>query len=708
MDFENKQTIHRFIGIAVALTLFGVAIIGTAIYETLTKEQYWEIVRKRLIMQQKEIPARRGNIYAADGQLLVGTMPVYTLRLDYVIQDKNDSIGAAKMQVWRDSAFKADLDSLSLGLHEIFPKTSAAAFKANLSKGFQKKKHTWLIQRNVSYINYLKVLKLPFIRHGQQRSGFYVEELPRRQKPFGSLANRTLGTLVTQEGCDSAQSGLEFSFDTYLRGINGKKHREKVRHMWMDKTDIEPVDGMDVITTLDVDFQDEAEKLLRAKLQEIDAEVGVVVLMEVATGDIKAISNLTRLSPGVYAEVKNNAVTDLWEPGSTFKTAAIMVALEDKKITINDWVDVGKGVYNMHGRLMKDHNWHRGGYNRAISVPECLMFSSNVGVSKLIDQYYHDCPEKFVDGLYREGVGVPMKLPFSGAGKPRVRRPLPDKRNWSKTALAWMSIGYETQIPPIYTVTFYNAIANNGKMVKPRFVKEIQKNGQTVQEFPVEVVKPQICSPSTLKDIQTILERVVNDKTGTGKRAGCKQFHVSGKTGTAQVADEHGSYRTQPARHMVSFCGYYPSDNPQYSCIVCIKHAHGGASGGGQAGPVFSELAQFVMTKSHHREAEAAADSASKFVPAALPGDAKKAKAVFEDLGIQGYHLTEKVPQSLIKKCESIPDVTGLGVRDAVSILEQLGMQVRVHGQGIVKHQSLPAGHELTQDSVIVLELQKK
>jgi cell division protein FtsI (penicillin-binding protein 3) len=332
---------------------------------------------------------------------------------------------------------------------------------------------------------------------------------------------------------------------------------------------------------------------------------------------------------------------------------------------------------------MKDHNWRKGGYGRKISVDECLMFSSNVGVSRIIDEHYFQHPEKYVDGLYREGVGVPFTLPFKGQGFPKVRRPKPDGSNWSKTALAWMSIGYETQIPPIYTVTFYNAIANNGRMVKPRFVRAICKDGVTLKEFPVEVVKEHICKPSTLKDIHEILERVVNDPTGLGKKAGCKQFKVCGKTGTAQVADENGSYHGSPARYMVSFCGFYPSENPKYSCIVCIKKSGLPASGGGQCGPVFSELAQYVMAKGIFREPAEAADSTSVL------------------------QAPEPVKPEMTET-GTIPDVSGLGARDAIRLLESVGLNVRLHGQGRVQKQSIPAGSKPVRGQTITLELGMK
>ena len=684
MNFDSKHIIPRYTFVIIMLTLVGAAVIGSAAYQMIFEKEYWKTVRQRLASQQKDIPAVRGNIYSADGQLLVGSMPIYTLRADFVVKDPNDSIAEQKLRAWRDSAFLHDLDSLCIGLNKLFPETSPADFRQKLLDGKRRGRRNLAIKHNVSYIKYKEFLKLPFVRQGRIKTGFYAEEIPQRQKPYGNMATRTLGSLLP--ACDSAMNGLELAYDSILRGINGKKHREKVRSLWMDRTDVEPINGLDIISTIDVGMQDAAEKILVRKLHEVNGEIGVVVLMEVATGDVKAIANMTRLgSPGnyYYAEVKNNAITDLWEPGSTFKTASMMVALEDGVITRNDGVDVGNGVYMMHGRPMKDHNWRKGGYGRRISVDECLMFSSNVGVSRIIDEHYSQHPEKYVDGLYREGVGVPFTLPFKGQGFPKVRRPKPDGSNWSKTALAWMSIGYETQIPPIYTLTFYNAIANNGRMVKPRFVRAICKDGVTLKDFPVEVVKEHICKPSTLKDIHEILERVVNDPTGLGKKAGCKQFKVCGKTGTAQVADENGSYHGSPARYMVSFCGFYPSEKPKYSCIVCIKKSGLPASGGGQCGPVFSELAQYVMAKGVFREPSEAADSTSV---------------------LQAPEPVE--PQ--ISAAEEVPDVSGLGARDAIRLLEPLGLNVRLHGQGRVQKQNIPAGTKAVRGQTITLELGMK
>jgi Cell division protein FtsI/penicillin-binding protein 2 len=355
------------------------------------------------------------------------------------------------------------------------------------------------------------------------KGGFHELAFNQRKKPFGSLATRTLGD-VFADTAQGAKNGLELAYDTILKGKNGITHRQKVMNKYLNITDVAPQDGLDIVTTIDVGMQDIAEKALLDKLKEIDASVGVAVLMEVATGEVKAIVNMTKCNDGNYREIRNNAVSDMMEPGSTFKTASIMVALEDGVITPNDGVDTGNGQKLMHGRVMKDHNWARGGY-QYLTVPEILMVSSNIGVSTIIDNAYSNNPKKFVQGLYRVGINADLHIPIKGAGKAFIR--IPNKDNWSNTALPWMSIGYETQVPPINTLAFYNAIANNGVMIAPKFVKGVMKNGEMVQEFPTEVVKPSICSERTLKQIQSILQRVVSE--GLAKPAGSKQFHVSGK-----------------------------------------------------------------------------------------------------------------------------------------------------------------------------------
>ncbi|MBQ2011203.1 MAG: penicillin-binding protein 2, partial [Bacteroidaceae bacterium] len=602
---NNSTGRYRFLFIIICLA--ACYILGTALQTMLSPQKdYWVSVGKRFTKENLPIPANRGNLLASDGQLLAGSIPEFRLYMDYVVIDA-DSTARVKAQHWRDSAFKHDIDSIATGLAKIFPDKNKAWFKKRLEDGKKLRRHAWRIYpKNATYIQLQECKKLPLLRETSLKGGFYTEEIIQRKKPFGSLASRTIGDLWRDS--NGAKCGLELSFDSILRGKPGIGHSTKVRNRRIRFIDREPQNGHDLVTTIDVNIQDVAEKAMRKMLTSLDGtEIGIAMVMEVATGDIKAIVNLSRSNDGKFYEMKNNAVSDLMEPGSTFKTASIMVGLEDGKIKKNETVDCTGGTYPMHGRTMRDHNWRKGGYG-TLTVSEILEQSSNIGVSRLIDRAYHNSPQKYVDGLKDLGVGVPLDLPFVGKGEPIIPQPNSKKRYWSKTDLAWMSIGYVTQLTPIHTLTFYNGIANNGRMVKPRFVKAEKDNGIVVREFPTEVIRERMCSQHTLDDIHDILEKVVSK--GLGKRAGNggKLFKVSGKTGTAQMAQEGGKgYHSGTPRYMVSFCGYYPSEAPKYSTIVCIVKKGLPASGGLHCGPVFSEISQYVMSKGVLRDPKDAA-----------------------------------------------------------------------------------------------------
>ena len=667
--------------ILVGISLMGAYILATALKTMLVEADYWREVGQKFVSDSISVPAMRGNILSADGHVMVASLPKYRLFMDYVVIDK-DSAARVKAQAWRDSMVREKADSIAEGLARIFPDKSKQWFKDRFLEGHRRGSHAWnLYPRMASYIQYKQVKELPLLRESPLRGGFNPERIMLRAKPYGSLASRTMGDVAKDSSTDSIRgtSGLEWCYDTIMRGQDGIKHRSRVYKQTVDFFDREPTNGHDLVSTIDVTMQDIAEKAIVNKLKEVNGDKGVVILMEVKTGDIKAMVSMTRYrneqtGESEYYEAQNDAINALWEPGSTFKTGSIMVALEDGKITPETTVETGSGIYMMHGRPMKDHNWHRGGYG-TLNVTQVLEYSSNIGVSRLIDDAYHDCPEKYVQGLYNLGVGIPLGLPMGA--NPRVRMPNTDKikGNWSKTALAWMSIGYETQIPPISTVAFYNAIANNGRFVRPRFVKAEMANGKVVREFPVEVIKEQICSPHTLRDIRTILEKVVSE--GLGKKAGNKRFKVSGKTGTAQVA-ENGSYASHA--YMVSFCGYFPSDDPKYSCIVCIRKRGLPASGGGQCGPVFSEISQLVMNQGVYRDPREAADSTSIFTPTLM------------------REKTEYV-------AGEVPDVIGMGAQKAVYALQRAGLRVRLRGTGSVSDQSIDPGTKNVKGKTITLTL---
>lgn len=704
MKPDNNST-GRYLFIFIIICLAAIYILGTALQTMLSPQKdYWITVSKRFTTENLPIPANRGNLLASDGQLLAGSIPEFRLYMDYVVIDV-DSSARMKAQHWRDSAFKHDLDSIALGLSKIFPDKNKKWFKSRLEEGKKRKSHAWRIYpKNATYIQLQECKKLPLLRETSLKGGFYTEEIIQRKKPFGSLASRTIGDLYRDS--NGAKCGLELSFDSILRGKPGVGHSTKVRNRRIRFVDMEPQHGHDIVTTIDVNIQDAAEKAMRKMLTSLDGtEIGVAMVMEVATGDIKAIVNLMKSEKdGNFYEMKNNAISDLMEPGSTFKTASIMVGLEDGTIKKNERVDCSGGLYPMHGRTMRDHNWRKGGYG-VLSVSEILEQSSNIGVSRLIDKAYHNTPQKYVDGLKELGVGVPLNVPFVGKGEPIIPQPNSKKRYWSKTDLAWMSIGYVTQLTPIHTLTFYNGIANNGRMMKPRFVKAEIDNGIVVREFPTEVIRDKMCSQHTLDDIHDILEKVVSK--GLGKRAGNggKYFKVSGKTGTAQMAATGGKgYHSGTPRYMVSFCGYYPSEAPKYSTIVCIVKKGLPASGGLHCGPVFSEISQYVMSKGAHREPKDAADSTSVFTADIAPGDAEGAMLLAKHLNLRSEaSISEK---SDTTKNSGVPNVIGMGAKSAIYTLKEKKLKVKIKGIGKVVSQSIAAGSTFKAGQTISLQLE--
>ncbi len=702
MQSKNDKAIKRYRFILIVMLVGALYILGRTIYTMLPPESdYWKEVGRN--SKTATIPANRGNILSCDRQVLSGTVPKYALYMDFAVSDP-DSVSKEKTIAFRDSAFRVDLDSIAEGLARIFPDRDEQWFRQRLLQGKKRGKYSWRIYPKLAtYVQYRACKELPLLRESMYRSGFHADEMLLRLKPYGGLASRTIGELYNDTS-SRPKCGLELSFDSILSGRPGTKHYITMRNRKVPVVDTPAENGHDLLTTIDINIQDFADRTLRSKLKEelVNGEIGVAVVMEVKTGDVKAIVNLTRGQDGEYYEMKNNAVSDLWEPGSTFKTASIMVALEDGKIDLNKSVDCAPGIVNMHGRKMKDHNWHRGGYG-VLKVEDILGQSSNIGVSKIIDEAYGSNPAAFVDGLHREGVGIPLDLPFVGKGEPRVPSPRDKARYWSKPDLPWMSIGYVTMLPPISTLTFYNAIANGGKMVRPRFVKAELKDGMVVREFPTEVIKERICKPSTLRDIQYCLEHVVSGGLGRKAGNGGKLFKVSGKTGTAQFS-ENGSYAAH--KYMVSFCGYFPSDDPKYSCIVCIKKHGLPASGGGQCGPVFSEISQYIMSRDSMRNAVAAADTNSVFVPEVTRGSRERAEAIVEGMGLTDKHLNTEEPDTL--PLSQVPDVLGMGVKDAVYTLQKRGLRVRINGRGPIVKQDVAPGSPATKGKTITLTASPK
>lgn len=701
--FESEKVMPRYFFIAVALTIVGVIVVGRAGYIMTAKKDYWEKVAARQKRDSVSVKPNRGNILSCDGQLMASSIPEYKIFMDF-------KAGGEK----KDSILMEKMDSICMGLNRIFPEKSAEAFKKHLLEGREKMSQNWPIwPKRIDYNTYCEVKALPVFRMSIYRGGFHCTEFNARRRPFGSLAQRTVGDMYGAK--DTARCGLELAYDSILRGSDGLTHRRKILNKYMNIPVLAPIDGCDIITTIDVGMQDLAERALieELKLPQVHGDAGVAIVMEVATGDIKAMVNMTKCADGEYREIKNLAVSNLLEPGSVFKTASIMVALDDGVVDTTYKVDTGCGVWNMYGRDMKDHNWRNGGY-QVIGLPRTLEVSSNIGVSRIIDDHYHNHPEKFVEGIYRIGLASDLHLPIAGSTPPRIRMPKKNSRgqwlNWSKTALAWMSIGYETQVPPISTVTFYNAIANNGRMMRPRFISKVMKNGEVVREFPPEVIKERICKEKTLKEMQTILEHVVSQ--GLGAKAGSKSFKVAGKTGTAQVSQGAGGYKSGVTNYLLSFCGYFPADNPKYSCIVCIQKSGLPASGGGMSGVVFHHISEGIMARHLKLRVEDAKDEESVFVPDVKNGNILAANYVLSHLGVktdgnwEGSYVSgsnpiwgtaHRKPQDVgLKKMKTyrniVPDVTGMGASDAVYMLESRGVKTRISGRGKVKTQSIKAG----------------
>lgn len=709
--FNNDKVIPRYMAIAIILTLVGLAIIGKALYIMTVKKTYWTEVADRLKRDSVSVSANRGNILSSEGQILASSIPEFKIYMDF------KAGGEEKDSIWCEK-----VDSICMGLHEIFPQKTAAEFKRDLEKGRQKASRHWPIwPRRIDYNTYTEVKQLPLFRMSKYKSGFHEEEFNARRHPFGTIAERTIGALYGAK--DSARLGLELAYDSILRGTPGLTNRRKVLNKYMNIPVTMPVDGCDIVTTIDVNMQDLAERAVIDELKKIGGDLGVAILMEVKTGDIKAIVNMSRCADGEFREIKNNAVADLREPGSVFKTASMLVALDDGVVDTTYRVDTGSGVWPMHGRAMKDHNWRNGGYGN-ISFSRILEVSSNIGVSRIIDEKYGKNPERFIEGIYRTGLAADLKLPIQGYAKPQIRMPEKDKyghwSNWSKTALPWMSIGYETQIPPISTVTFYNAIANDGIMMRPRFVKSVMKDGKVVTEFPPEkVMEQRIAKLETVKTMQTILEHVVSQ--GLGKKAGSRSFKVAGKTGTAQIA-EGGGYKTGTVKYWLSFAGYFPADNPRYTCIVCLKKSGLPASGGGMSGVVFHNIAEGVMARNLKLDVKDAHDSTYIGIPDVKHGNLSDANYVLNHLGIQTDQSWTKANSPIWGKAERqpslvalqqvqvdrniTPNVIGMGAKDAVYLLESQGLKVRLRGRGKVVKQSYPAGKQVARGSECVLSLE--
>ena len=692
----------------------------------------------------------RGSILASDERPVAVTTPVYRLGLDFLSEPlkvlyaplptgktHQDSLERAKYYATQQE-LNYGLDRLAVLIDSIYDLKahglSRQQLKARWRKGLeQRKRGLPVINLDVSYQQYqILMASSPFApkiiknkRVPSLLSKMIIStERTKRIYPFGSLAYRTIGQLQPsgENNISKGKSGLELRYDYLLRGRIGSARRVYYGNSYRRIVDEPALDGADIVTNLDMDIQSIVEHSLREQLQQLEAESGTVVLMEVKTGKIIAISNLEQVkhSPGTYSESINMAMTNKAEPGSTFKVASMMVALDDGIVRPNDTIDVGNGLWPHEGRVVRDHNAGKGGYGR-ISVAQTIIKSSNVGVAKIIVKGYKDKPDEYVEKIRRLGFGFNFQkeVDLQGVERASVRKRSDNPNRWYNTTLAWMSYGYETQIPPIYTLAFFNAIANGGRYMRPYFVSEIRRRDSLTQHIEPKVLKEQICKPETLQAIQEMLRRVVTE--GTGKKARSAYVAISGKSGTAQLSGKHG-YRDSlgQVRHQVSFCAYFPSEAPRYSCIAVIRapSPRYSAGGGVMAAPIIRRIAESLVALEKPRPLDSLPRSASPlaYTRHIAAGRTETLLQLLEQMGLPAPRLGAKAPayiridsaariSALPMTAHDIPDLRGMSAMDAIYLLRSRGYRVQLVGAGNVVSQSIPAGTAAARGSEIVLQL---
>ncbi len=726
---KNKKVVLARYGVIVTgLLLFAVMIVFSAGKIVFTSEgkKWREVGEKETVIRDRVILPKRGNIYTYDGKLLATTEPLYSIYMDF----------------WADGMRKDTLvkyvDALSKELAKKFPDRRATQYKNvimngwsqrekeeqqirdNQAKGIDKRvalrsRYVKILRNDISYVDLKEIRTYPFWNQRSNRSGLIAEERNARKKPFGNLATRTVGS-VYKDLDKGGASGLELKYDSLLQGVPGVKFRQKIQGKWMDVVETPAKEGWDIVTTIDAEIQDITERALRDKLMETEAESGTAIIMEVKSGEIKGIVNLDRMSNGSYAEGNPNAFSYMNEPGSTFKTVTAMVALDDGVVTPTDSFHVGNGLFQYNRRWVRDHYWRRGQDRGYLTVTEGMEVSSNVVMSKMVLKGYEDNPAKFVEGIDRIGLRKQLTwdVPLSGIeGTSSIRFP-DDKTNyWSRTTLPWMSFGYESQVPPIYMLMFYNGIANGGKMIKPFIAKQFVNDGKVMEEMKAEVVNPKMCKETTREQVHQMLRGVVEN--GTARVVASDYFDIAGKTGTAQIA-AGGSYANN---YFVSFCGYFPAEEPMYTIFVGLRKPKGVPSGGGMAGMVFKNIAeQTYLRKVRLTVEDCEVDSILQKNPPLKNGNWDRNQTVLTALNLPVSDLSDTGewvtvsrdstayrPKAIEVDEAVIPDVRGMGARDAVYLLEKSGLRVNLAGSGKVVSQSFPPGQRPVRGTTITITM---
>ncbi len=653
-----------------------------------------EVIPTRTVKREP----RRGQILDNNYTPLVTSISFFDIHMDPTVID-ND-------------LFEEEIKKLSLELNKLFPNKTAKEYEDFIRAGRDRKSRYLLIHKKATNEERKALRKMPIFEKGRLKGGLIDnEEIIIRKRPHGELMKRTLGYIRENNG-NYLMVGIEGAYDSYLRGEPGEEVEQKISTGWKKIGPIikEPVEGANVVTTIDKEIQEVAHTELMNQMQKQEAESGCVIVMDVKTGYIKAIVNLKKHENGNYYESYNKAIGTKEVPGSTFKLASLMAALEDGKITLQDRVNA-KGVYKFYNDRLYDS--HQGGYGE-ISIQEAFEVSSNV-FSEIINDAYKSEPQAFVDRLKSFGLGDSLGIPIKGEPKPTLYEP--GMPQWSGLSLPWMAIGYEVQQTPLQTLTFYNAVANNGKLVKPQFVREITRANQVVETFPPVVIKERICSESTLKDLQKCLDGVV--KRGTGKALQSAYFDIAGKTGTAQILDNFNTVEGEK-KYQASFVGYFPADDPIYSCIVVISAPTKNIYGAVVSGTVFNAIANKVYASSlEYHQPVNGSDSRKNDLPVSKDGSRYHLNQVYKAFNIKrhnsgsGEWVNTNTGSRSVKLEEryvgvtTVPNVIGMTAKDAIYLIERTGLRAEIKGFGKVIKQSMDPGTEIIKGKVIKIELKK-
>lgn len=686
--------------------LFGASmllVLGQIFSLQFIQHEKWNAQLAKYESAEREVKADRGDILDCEGRLLAASIPTYRIYMDM------------RAGGLTNERFFANIDSLSISLSHLLRDKSSHQYKRDLQNAYRNGQRYYRVSyKRLTYNEFKKAKEFPLYRLGKNNSGFIAEKYDERKLPFGVLAARTIGTFNPAE--DRGVVGIENAFNEYLKGISGSEIRKKVSGSWIAIKEIEAIPGKNVKTTINIDIQDIVETALLKQMEAYQPEFGTAIVMDVKTGDIKAIANLGRTSNNKYWEKYNYAIGELMEPGSTFKLASMMVALEDGAVKLTDTIDTGNGRIKYFDATLTDSR--KGGYGK-ITAREVFEHSSNIGISKIINDNYKANPDKYVDRLYAMSLNEPLDIGIKGERPPYIKYPGND--SWSGISLPWMSIGYEVALLPLHTLTFYNAVANDGKMTRPRLVTDIMEQGKSVKEFKPSVINHSICSKNTIRQAQQLLEGVVQQ--GTAINLNKSHLKIAGKTGTARVANSNKGYSNKGSgfNYRASFCGYFPADNPMYSCIVLVESpSQKGIYGNVVAGTVFREIADKIYAQSYDMSMknEQVAEKTAYDVPVSLDGHREEILEVYaqletevEDLGrkadwVKTYNRNNhiEVKDQVIQR-NIMPDVTGMGAKDAIFLLENQGLKVSIKGYGSVKYQSIPKGSRIKSGTRVKLEL---